>query len=229
MSLDKVPDLDQYKGQFEALERYREQFEEQGALAEKYMNEGYSPGIALVMAGDTLSQDRADAMVDKGATVRTASVQVGSFSRVDWVADQYFMGLIDVEELSAWIAELWRGADPDDENPAFLWMWRDCSEFVGDIIIDEKPLPEGDTLTIYRGQLTEYPPKGLSWSLSKEVAKKFAMGAAVRSFQDGFLATSTIDRKHIIAYISGRNEEELIIDPDCISTVTWEEVHVGKT
>jgi len=204
-------------------------FNEQMDLAATLMEQGANQITALVMAGDMLSRKRADALFAEGKTVEQASIMVGSYSRFDWVVDQYHMGHIGVEELSAWICELWRGADPDDTNPDFLVVWQQCNSYKGTTLFDEKPLPDGEEFTIYRGQENDSEMNiGLSWSLSKEIATKFAHGAATRSFQDGYLATAKVQRSHIIAYISGRNEEELIIDPICVKSIEWEFIPVPK-
>jgi hypothetical protein len=202
---------------------------EQMDLAATLMGQGKDQITAIIMAGDMLSQKRADALYEEGKGIQQASVMVGSYSRFEWVVTKYNEGHIGVEELSEWICELWRGSDPDDTYPPFLEVWQHCSNYKGTTLYDEKPLPDGEEFTIYRGQDDDSEWNiGLSWSLSKEVATRFANGAAMRSFQDGYLATAKVQRSHIIAYISGRNEEELIIDPICVKGIEWEFVPVPK-
>jgi hypothetical protein len=202
---------------------------EQMSLAATLVEQGADQITAIIMAGDMLSRRRADDRLTKGETVEQASIMVGSYSRFDWVVDQYHMGRIGVEDLSNWICELWCGADPNDTNPEFLVVWEQCHNYKGATLYDEKPLPDGEEFTIYRGQDDDSDWSiGLSWSLSKEVAIRFANGAAVRSFQDGYLATAKVDRNNIMAYISGRNEEELIIDPLWVKGIEWEFIPVTK-
>jgi hypothetical protein len=211
------------------IEAYMKNVAAQAPIIDRLIKEGHSPVSAIIMAGDIQSRERADALFAEGKSVEQASIMVGSYSRFDWVVDQYHMGHIGVEELSDWICELWCGADPDDTNPDFLVVWEQCSNYKGTTLYDEKPLPDGEEFTIYRGQDNDVEWEiGLSWSLSKEIATKFANGAATRSFQDGYLATARVERSHIMAYISGRNEEELIIDPTCVKGIDWEFVPVPK-
>lgn len=212
------------------IEAYMKNIEAQAPIVERLLKEGYSPVSAIIMAGDIQSRERADILFAEGKSVEQASIMVGSYSRFDWVVEQYWLGHIGVEELSDWICDLWRGADPDDTNPDFLEVWKQCSDWNGDAaLFDEKPLPDDEEFTIYRGQSNKDERNlGISWSLSKEVATRFANGAAVRSFQDGYLATAKVQRSHIMAYITGRNEEELIIDPICVKDITWEFIPVPK-
>jgi len=213
----------------EQLLELKKNFEEQDKIAQTYMEQGYNPMISIVMAGDHLSRKRADDLVEKGESVRDASVQIGSYSRFDWVVEQYYTGNISTAELAEWICELWRGADPDDTNPDYISVWEDCQEEFGEMLYDEKKFPlelldESGLVTVYRGQLNTDDPVGLSWTLSKDIARKFAHGAALRTYQDGYLGTAKVYYGSILAYISGRNEEEVIIPPHYFENeeVSWE-------
>jgi hypothetical protein len=170
----------------------------------------------IIMAQDRSNWQLANDELSKGRPFHEASIYLGSFARFDWIAEKYLAGEITVEELTLHIAEEWRGSDPDDSDYRFLMLWEDCYNNKGSLITDEdKTLPEGE-FTIYRGQLTDDPVGGLSWSLSEKVARKFATGAALRTLTDGFLLQTTIDSSDVTAYITERNEEELIIDPHII-------------
>lgn len=63
-----------------------------------------------------------------------------------------------------------------------------------------------DQLTIYRGH-QGVNKDGLSWTLSQEKAEWFAN----RFSADGKVVSKTIAKDQIFAYLSGRNEEEIII------------------
>lgn len=67
-------------------------------------------------------------------------------------------------------------------------------------------------VTIYRGVSGGYEDQeqGLSWTLSKKVANYFA--TRYRHKGQGEIYTATIQKKHILAYIRGRSEEEIIVD-----------------
>ena len=75
-----------------------------------------------------------------------------------------------------------------------------------------------DTLTVYRG-VTSYNAdnvKALSWTLNKEKAEWFAH----RFNDDGAVYEAQIDKKHIFAIFNGRNESEVILDPQYLTDIT---------
>lgn len=215
--------------QLDALMRAKESVDKQYEIAKPMIDAGMNPITAMIMAGDQMSMQRADEFVAAGESIQAASVHVGSYSRFDWVVKQYHAGKIDLETLSEWICLLWRGADPDDTREDFIDLWNEVHAYRnGNIIYDEeepKELPE--EVTLYRGQLSPNDPIGLSWSTNKEIATKFAKGAAIRVLTDGFLGTTKVHRKDIIAYITGRNEFEAIVDPNNVGTISWEYVERG--
>jgi hypothetical protein len=193
-------------------------FDPQINLAGKMMeaNPELSFITALIRAGDFISRDKAYKAVDEGVPVLRASVRVGSFYRFDWIVEQYFLGNLEDEDFFAEICELWRGADPDDTNPVFLTVWEEAYNWNGEMLTDDdtKLLPPESELTIYRGQLSLDEPKGIAWSLSKEIAQKFAHGASYRTYvTTGVLLEAKVSKQDIIAYITGRGEEEIIVNP----------------
>ena len=76
-----------------------------------------------------------------------------------------------------------------------------------------------EALTVYRGyQVGRYRHKsGFSWSLSKETAEWFAY----RWPENGkaAVAVGTCLRSNVIAYLNGRQEQTIIIDPQSITGV----------
>ena len=58
--------------------------------------------------------------------------------------------------------------------------------------------------------------KALSWSLNQETAEWFAH----RFGENGTVYEAQIDKKHIYAYFSGRNESEVIVDPSYLTNIT---------
>ena len=75
-----------------------------------------------------------------------------------------------------------------------------------------------DTLTVYRG-VTSYNAdnvKALSWTLNKEKAEWFAH----RFNDDGTVYEAQIDKKHIFAIFNGRNESEVVLDPQYLTDIT---------
>lgn len=78
-----------------------------------------------------------------------------------------------------------------------------------------------DTLTVYRG-VTSYNAdnvKALSWTLNKETAEWFAH----RFNEDGTVYEAQIDKKHIFAVFNGRNESEVVLDPQYLTDITEDE------
>ena len=75
-----------------------------------------------------------------------------------------------------------------------------------------------DTVTVYRGVTPNNAKsvKALSWSLNQETAEWFAH----RFGENGTVYEAQIDKKHIYAYFSGRNESEVIVDPSYLTNIT---------
>ena len=75
-----------------------------------------------------------------------------------------------------------------------------------------------DTVTVYRG-VTSYNAKNikaLSWTLDRDTAEYFAH----RFGEDGTVYEAQIDKKHIYALFTGRNESEVIVDPKHLTDIT---------
>lgn len=75
-----------------------------------------------------------------------------------------------------------------------------------------------NTVTVYRG-VTSYNAKNikaLSWTLDRDTAEYFAH----RFGEDGTVYEAQIDKKHIYALFTGRNESEVIVDPKYLTEIT---------
>lgn len=68
-----------------------------------------------------------------------------------------------------------------------------------------------DTLTVYRGVTSHNSQriKALSWTTDRETAEWFAN----RFDEDGTVYVAEIDKSHIYAYFTCRDESEVIVDP----------------
>lgn len=75
-----------------------------------------------------------------------------------------------------------------------------------------------DTLTVYRGVTPHNADnlKGLSWTLNPEAAEWFAN----RFDEEGTVYEAQIEKSHIYAYFSSRNESEIIVDPKYLTDIT---------
>ena len=70
-------------------------------------------------------------------------------------------------------------------------------------------LPE--RINAYRGYSQPGRGRGMSWSLSREVARRFALRFAGDT--DGRIARRTVAKDEVIAYFSGRGEQEIVLAP----------------
>lgn len=151
----------------------------------------------LVVASDILSARR---ITEEYEQTKDPGLvwMVGSYARVDWAIDN----LPKKDLLEIW-PELWVSSDPDDTNPVYLEIWRECPHF-------DKPLTES-TYKVYRGQ--RLGPDGFSWTLDRKVAEKFARTGGLREkIRDGVVLEKVVPREKILAYLVERGEDEVIID-----------------
>lgn len=163
---------------------------------------------AFVIASDTVSAERATQAVESGESTALESLYlVGSYARFQWAVKH-----LTRPELLSVLPGLWIASDPDDTNLAYLKIWQSAWRKCGSTIYDGQPLPRQQLLTIFRGQAGDAP--GISWSLSRTVATKFAKTGGLRHrVANGRLLEGQIKPKSILAYLTGRGEHEVIVDP----------------
>lgn len=190
------------------------------------LSPGLHPITAIIMAGDVESRDRADQMVKDGADPYKAAQMVGSFARFDWIVERFYAGELHPVRFLKKICELWRGSDPDDTNMVFLQVWKGAFSQNGKKYLrDGIALPRNKTITVYRGQLPNDTKMGIAWSTNRLVALKFALGAGVRvPVDNGVILSGKVKRSDILAYITGRNEFEVIVDPQKVMELGREDV-----
>jgi hypothetical protein len=168
---------------------------------------------ALVMASDLIGADKAWEELSQGMPFNQALWCVGSYGRLGFVLKALDERLASADEVLAIWPALWSGSDPNDTDPRFLQMWLGAYWRHHGMICDGEPLLDQDTINVYRGQDAD-APLGIAWTTSKCVAKKFARGAATRqSNRDGVVIHGTVKREDVLAYLTGRNEFEIIVDP----------------
>lgn len=171
---------------------------------------------AFIMARDLASADRSLEWLREGKhTWGRAEAFCGSYGRLDLRVRARAEGLITDGQAFSDLADAWSGSDPDDTDPRFLALWKEAFAHEGTYLRDiaDKTLPGTKVLTVYRGQDKD-APFGISWSLNMRVAIKFANGAATRQHaRGGVVYKATVDRSHVMGYMTGRNEAEVIIDP----------------
>ena len=180
-------------------------------LASELISQGVAPLAAIVRANDMVSAERATRMVAEGKwSLRQAVYRVGSFTRFAWAVENMPQRWwYEADNL----VDLWRGSDPDDTNPDFVRLFQQV-QFAKNVayLRDGKALPRNSILRIYRGQI-EGDPLGMAWSLSRHVATAFAGGMGARVAMEGVVYEAACWRTSVLAYITQRHEEEIVIDP----------------
>lgn len=175
---------------------------------------------ALIVAGDMVSAEKANRLVEIGLPPESALLTVGSFARFDWaVQNRKYFG---EEFWLANICELWRDSDPDDSNPEYLELWKLCRAANKAILQDQIgkifPISRGERVRLYRGQRIG-DPLGISWTRKPQVARKFATGAAYRVLVSGLVFSAEVYWEDCLAYITERDEYEVIVDVEAAGLV----------
>lgn len=68
-------------------------------------------------------------------------------------------------------------------------------------------------VTVYRGFISGQNKSGLSWTLDRSIAAWFARRAALFAKKQPRLLEGVADKDEIIAYLNGRLEEEILVEP----------------
>ena len=82
-------------------------------------------------------------------------------------------------------------------------------------------LPE--VVTIYQGH-TDVRDDGWSWTTDRDKAIWFGKRFAMMEGAEPMVSTATVFRADITAYLLGRGEYEVLVDPDLVALVSTEEV-----
>jgi len=188
---------------------------ERAKRADKIANElvAKQPGLgfitAMIMAGDMVQAEDITAAVKAGKMTASKGVgMIGSFARFQWAVEN-----LSKPELLRRLLVLWQSADPDDTNLSYLELFREKAvRSRNRIACDKKRLSSQKNFLVYRGQ-PKGSPTGISFSLNEDVAQGFADGASSRMPRsDGVIVRASVDREFVLAYITGRNEDEVIVD-----------------
>ena len=130
---------------------------------------------------------------------------------------------------SAWILN---ESPNDDANMTRRELVAAFTSVSPEYLMDEDELREfralDDTITVYRG-ITPHNAKNikaLSWTLDRNTAEWFAH----RFGEDGTVYEAQIDKEHICALFTGRNESEVIVDPRYLRDIAVaQELEQGPT
>lgn len=177
---------------------------------------------AMILAGDQLTEERSRNWVESGQMMPLEALSyVGSYNRFNFAYELDEQGKLPPGWFLDNILELWRDSDPDDTDERFLTAWRSAWIRNGyKYLRDGKALPRKKYLQIWRGQI-ENKPIGCSWSTDRRIAEGFARSGGLRQNRtDGVLYGYQVLRRDIIAYITGRGESEVIINPQYLRVMT---------
>ena len=131
---------------------------------------------------------------------------------------KYTESYLSREDFSKMLADIWirteaPNLDPNFKQKELLDLFRKSKQeemMTEDEIETLRSLPE--TVSVYRG-VTSYNAgmvKALSWTLDQKVAQWFAD----RFGENGTVYEAEISKEHILALFKGRNEWEVIVEPD---------------
>jgi hypothetical protein len=181
------------------------------------MKQGIPMITAVVMAGDFMSAEQATRQLQQGGNPLELYKRIGSYARFEWAFQH-----LPKADLLRLLPELWISADPDDSKGSYLALWQEAYRANGNrIITDGEPLPfsaKVKMIAVLRGQVGGN--LGISWTLDAAVANKFALTGGGRApVAGGEIFTGIVKQSDILAYLTERNESELIIDPKQVMLV----------
>jgi hypothetical protein len=184
-------------------------------------HEGMSFITAFMMASDRVFGEDVWARVESGALEAEKALHlVGSYARMDLLLRANVAGRLSTDALFRLLPEAWVSSDPDDTDPRYLTLWREASKRFGGTIIDGPRLPSrGGVVPVWRGQDAD-DPWGIAWSLAHDVALRFARGASTRApLRRPVIVHGAVKRGDVLAYLTARDEAEVIVDPEHVSVI----------
>lgn len=167
---------------------------------------------SVVLAGDFMSAVKMQRAMHLGILDSAdAAKKVGSYFRFRF-ALKHLKGDDLMQALKRWP---WM--DPDDTDPnalkAFRWAFRENEGPLTDSPEALEALMGRNGFTVYRGQ-RDSDPIGISWSLRKSVAQKFAQHGGTRGgIRNGVVFSRRAKPQEVLAHFVGRAESEVILEP----------------
>lgn len=139
---------------------------------------------------------------------------------------KYAMPHMSQQDFSEYLADAWVTCEEPNRDPNFtrrqlIGLFKQAAR-QSLMTAEEHACLEAleDPVTVYRG-VTAYNAgsvKSLSWTLSQETAEWFAH----RFGEKGTVYEAQIEKAHILAVFTGRNESEVIVDPQHLMNITEE-------
>lgn len=211
---------------YEKLQDEAELYKRQEVIMQKLQKKHptWSRVTLFVLSGDLAHSEKVDALFQAGEiSFDEAQNAMGSFARWDWLMKQYRAGTINPVKFHENMCHWWSASDPDDTDKMSLEMFKNAraaSPVIpnrGQYLSDEhESLPLTEFLTVYHGQDLYEKKIGFAWTLDLAIAKKFAAGAWARAPRPGFVLKGVVERINILAYITGRGEQEVIVQPKLV-------------
>lgn len=171
----------------------------------------------------------------KGAAFEEA-MESGEYGYAIWLLERPFrmprliewhrQEVVPHDEIAKLLADVWKDTEfPHQFNEGYILALFRGAGFVSDAERNRPDLMQRihrggkNEITVYRGVGRHGEASGMSWTLKRETAEFFA-----RRFgkNKGSVFTATIPTWGILAYLTGRDEEEIVVDPADL-TVTGEE------
>jgi len=211
----------------EQKEFLEEKVRREAVYADQFTAKGEHPITALVKASDLAGRDMIHEKWLKGELDwKTAMIRMGSYARFEWFYDRFLDGTIPARTFYKMLPGEWVSADVNDRDPRYSGMWetgwrRNGRRYLRDVRFKRLPKPDfipeanqgNPVYRVYRGTgVGKMHEHCLSWSLSKEVAERFAKGASAGMPKEGDVIEGLGMKKDIWAYLTERGEEEVIID-----------------
>lgn len=131
------------------------------------------------------------------------------------LSEKDFAGIL----ADAWIRTEAPNNDPNLSKRDLLSLFKATDPA---LLMDEEDYQQfqnlDDIVTVYRGvtSINAHSVKALSWTLDRDTAEWFAH----RFGESGVVYEAQIQKNHIYAYFSGRNETEVIVDPKYLTEIT---------
>lgn len=149
-----------------------------------------------------------------------------SYERFPLLLEMAKFGCLDDSDFIRLLGKWWSACDNIGKSEGALWdtnafmCWDHNGPMREMMTLEEMQAWEvlPDTVTVYRG-CYDINKWGWSWSLSKEIAKKFPLYLRYRRpGEQPLLVTARVPKTHIVAVKLGRNEQEII---------TWRPKHLS--
>lgn len=173
----------------------------------------------IIMAGDLRQAQDALARLRSGdIDMERAMILTGSYGRMPLLLTALDEGLVAKDKALDLLIGWWTASDPDDTDQRLIDLWEEAFIRKGGLVTDEgNDLPRKTWITVWRGQRTT-DAIGCAWSLDRSIAERFAHGASFRTpVANPQLIEVKVPRGVILAYLTGRGEQEVIINPNGFS------------